>query len=101
MFAAIPHPVRDHIFYPAGTPELVEFSSRNTHTLTLLEEMVLGSDTGHEPGEKVTLSTGESLPNVDGGDDAFYLPPDPGFCLVEMIDLVRAAGVSVEVVNQR
>ncbi len=83
-----------------GTPEVVSFTSRAGPVLTFAEPTLFES--GHHVGETVELSpTDNNECARDGSGDAFYLPPDPGFCLLEMFDLVRAAGVRVEVVDHR
>lgn len=93
------HIVGTNVRFVSGDPEVVEYVDRDVDTLQFAAPMAFG--TGHTIGETVILSTDESIPGEDGYDYAFLMPPDFTNCLTFLFNLVRAAGIEVEIVSER
>lgn len=95
------HVAGEFLYFGAGAPEVLEFVARDGNALTLATPVVLESFDGHLAGEDVCLSSGESEAPDDGSGDAFYLPPEPGWCTREILEQIKAAGVTVELTDVR
>jgi hypothetical protein len=93
------HSVGEYVRFTSGTPEAIEYSSKTVNDLELALPITAGS--AHVVGETVSLSSGESLPDPNGFDFAFFMPPDPLSMVAEVLDWVRAAGVRVTIVTNR
>lgn len=93
------HPAGDYAAFTAGEPMTVDYSSRAGNVLRF--DTPVTFPTAYTEGESVIYSPGESEPNDDGTGYQFFLPPDPGLCLRSVLDLVRAAGVEVQVITER
>ena len=95
---ALAHSNGEYISFTAGTPEVLEYTSKSGNDL-LFPAIVLESY--HTIGESVRHSSAESEPVEDGYSFPFRMPPDPGNVIKVLIDLARAAGVQVVIVNER
>jgi hypothetical protein len=100
-FAAAPTLTPDvgsHARFDSGAPEALTYTSRAGNVLSF-DEAIYPS--AHMVGESVILSPGDSTPRDDAWTFQFFLPPDPALCLRSVLDLVRAAGVRVDVSTER
>lgn len=84
----------DYVEFYAGAPLTVSYVDRDTNTLDLAQPTVFLS--GYTKGETVMLSPVESIPSEFGRDYAMLMPPDATICLTALFELVRAAGVEIE-----
>ena len=91
------HAIGEYIEFISGTPEVAEYESVSGNDLVLSEPTVLQSR--HIVGEYVNVSAGETIPDIEGNDYAFHLPPDFNDYLAELFDIVRAAGVDIEFIE--
>jgi hypothetical protein len=91
--------VGDWVLYEGGVPELVEYTAKSGDNLLLAEPTVLAG--GHRIGEQAELSPGYSVPDEEGWDYQLFLPPEPGWCFLDLLEYVKAYGVNVEVVTRR
>lgn len=94
------HAVAQYVQYRSGDPEVVEFSSTETSPNALVVDPPVTLDGGHLVGERVMFSPGISQSNLDGSSFGFKLPPDPTACVTALLELVRTAGVLVNVVQR-
>jgi hypothetical protein len=100
-FTAAPvltHNKGDYVTFTAGAPAVITYNRRIGASLIFDEPVYPGHYT---TGETVIYSPGMSEPRDDGWSYQFFLPPDPALCLRSVLDLVRAAGVKVEVMTER
>jgi len=89
--------VGDYIEFYAGVPTTVDYKSRDAGTFTLDEPSVFLN--GYTVGESVIWSPGSSVPSADGFDYPLRMPPSPVSCVASLVDLVRAAGVEVQLLK--
>jgi hypothetical protein len=93
------HVANEYAVYTAGSPEVLEYTSRVGNKLLFSAPIVLNSL--HRKGESIIYSPAESNPTSDGSSFSFKMPPDPAACAKLMFELVRAAGVQVEIIKDR
>jgi len=85
--------VGQYVSFRAGTP--ATFAYRDTDPTNIDLDAPTIFDSGYTVGEHVIASPGASLPSAFGTDYAFRMPPAPAACVQNLVDLVRAAGVEV------
>jgi hypothetical protein len=86
------------VWYPGGYEELA-YTSQSSNTLRFSSPIVLQSD--HTRTEPVLESSSLSRPRSNGFDYPFRMPQDFREKLQYLVDLIRAAGVRVEVFTTR
>lgn len=79
--------------------ELLNYSDSTSTTFRFSPPIMLESS--HVVGEDVVRTTARSIPKRTGYDFPLRLPTDIAFRLKFLIDLVRAAGVQVSVIDKR
>lgn len=95
------HAVAQYVRFFSGEPEVVEFTTTQTSpTNALIIDPPLVLESGHLVGERVIYSPAVSASRADGSSFGFKLPPDPTACVTALLELVRAAGVRVDVVQR-
>lgn len=95
------HVVGQYVRFLSGDPEVVEFTTtQTTPTIALIIDPPQVLDSGHLVGERVLYSPAVSASRADGSSFGFKLPPDPTACVTALLELVRAAGVRVDVVQR-
>jgi len=87
----------DYVALRAGAPTVLSYTTHDSTTFTLEEPTIL--DTAYTVGESVIWSPGSSLPGSTGTDYPFRMPSSPIQCFMGLIDLIRAAGVQVTVLD--
>jgi hypothetical protein len=92
------HLVNSYVRFVSGTPESLAYDSISGTTISIAQRTF---DTRHIIGERVMYSPQASVPNVQGSDYAFLLPPDPAGVLSVLVELVRAAGIEVVFLSDR
>jgi hypothetical protein len=92
------HTEDEYIAFVSGRQEVVEYQDIDGVNLMLDPPQVLGK---HTVGESVMFSPAISQPSTDGYDYPFYLPADPLRCIKTMFEIVRAAGITVEIIGDR
>ncbi len=93
------HDVGAKVVYTPGSLELVTYTGTSGFDFTFSTPFVVQYT--HNPGEPVILTNGTTAPKRTGHDYPFRLPPDVAEPLKYVLDLLRAAGVKVEVVRKR
>lgn len=93
------HAVGSLVGWDQGEPEQLFYSSVSGNTLVLTAPTVLQSS--HAASELAVESVASSDPKRNGFDFPLRLPPDPITRLRYLIDLIRAAGIQVEIISQR
>lgn len=89
----------DYTEFRTGGQEAITYLSRIGNTLYFAAPFIFSAK--HTLGETVIVSPGDSTPRDDGYTYQFFLPPDPALCMRSVLDLVRAAGVEVDVITER
>jgi len=79
--------------------EQLNYTSVDGSNLSFSVPIVLQSN--HNPAETVIRASGKSQPGNDGYDYPFRMPTDIRFRLEFLINLIRAAGVQVSVIENR
>lgn len=93
------HSADENVEYESGDPETIDYSGVSGNNLLLAAPVSTAFK--HLVGERVELSSGPSVPRIDGFGYDFKLPPDPAQCYTTTFDLIRAAGVQIITVNKR
>jgi hypothetical protein len=93
------HAIGDVVRFEPGSPEDVEFSEVDTNILRFDPDIVLQYT--HYPVEAVIDSSATSDPADNGYDFPFRMPIDILVRLQYLLDIVRAAGIQVELITQR
>lgn len=93
------HVAEENVTFTSGDPETIDYAGVSGNNLILAAP--LATNFKHLVGERVELSSGPSVPRIDGFGFDFKLPPDPAQCYTTMFDLVRAAGVEIITINKR
>lgn len=93
------HVLNENITFTPGVPEVVTYSSRSGNTLLFNTSQILESY--HAVGESVILSTNNSEPLANGFSYSLKLPPDPGACAKVLLELARAAGIQVIMIDEK
>jgi hypothetical protein len=93
------HAISETVRFEPGLPEDVEFSEVDTNILRFDPEIVLQYT--HYPVETVIDSSATSDPADNGYDFPFRMPIDIFVRLQYLLDIVRAAGIQVELITQR
>jgi hypothetical protein len=88
-----------YVEFHAGTPLTVAYVDKDAITNTFDLAIPSVFDSVYTKGESVILSPGPSIPSEFGTDYGFRLPPSPIACVTNLLDLVRAAGVEVFVIE--
>lgn len=97
--APLTHVVGEYVEFNTGEPEV--FTYQDIDGATIIEMIPAQVFDKHTIGERVILSTSESVPDITGFDYPFYLPPDPQICIDLMFELIRAHGVKVTIIDDR
>jgi hypothetical protein len=87
-----------YVEFISGAPLAVQYVSVDGAVFTLDQSTIFASR--YTLGESVIQSNGFSIPTADGTDYPFRMPPAPVACVANMIDLVRAAGVEVTILDR-
>jgi hypothetical protein len=93
------HAIGEIVRFEPGLQEDVEFSEVDTNILRFDPEIVLQYT--HYPVETVIDSSATSDPADNGYDFPFRMPIDILVRLQYLLDIVRAAGIQVELITQR
>jgi len=93
------HSIGTVVSFKPGSPEPVNYASITGNTLSLSPPIMLGST--HSVGEVVVDSSRDSDPSRDGFDFPFRMPPSFITRVRFIFDLIRAAGVQVNVISKR
>ena len=93
------HSVGEIVRFEPGAQEAIEFSEVDTNTLRFTPDIVLQYT--HYPAETVIDSSATSDPADNGYDFPFRMPIDIITRLQYLLDIVRAAGIQVELITQR
>ena len=93
------HAIGEIVRFEPGLQEDVEFSEVDTNILRFAPEIVLQYT--HYPVETVIDSSATSDPADNGYDFPFRMPIDILVRLQYLLDIVRAAGIQVELITQR
>jgi hypothetical protein len=93
------HAIGEIVRFEPGLQEDVEFSEVDTNILRFDPEIVLQYT--HYPVETVIDSSAISDPADNGYDFPFRMPIDIFVRLQYLLDIVRAAGIQVELITQR
>lgn len=95
------HEVGQYVRYTSGEPEAVEFTTtQDTPTFALILDPPVVLESKHLIGERVMYSPAVSQSRTDGSSFGFKLPPDPTACITALLELVRAAGIQVDVIQR-
>lgn len=89
----------DVIQLVAGPSQQLTYTSTTASTLRFSTPVVLNYSV--PSGTPVIYTAGISQPRADGYDFALRMPVDITFRLQFLLDLIRAAGVKVEIINKR
>lgn len=93
------HAVGETVRFEPGAPEDIEYSEVDGSILRFNPEIVLQYT--HYPVETVVDSSATSDPKDNGYDFPFRMPIDIRVRLEYLLDIIRAAGVQVELITQR
>lgn len=93
------HAVGETVRFEPGAPEDIEYSEVDGSILRFDPEIVLQYT--HYPVETVVDSSATSDPKDNGYDFPFRMPIDIRVRLEYLLDIIRAAGVQVELITQR
>jgi hypothetical protein len=92
------HELGAKVTMPAPKQEKITYTSVLGSSLRFSSPIVLQSN--HTPAETLIRSSGQSQPGSDGYDYPFRMPTDIRFRLQFLIDLIRALGVQVSVIEK-
>jgi len=93
------HAIGETVIFEPGAQEAIEYSEVDGAILRFDPEIVLQYT--HYPVETVVDSSATSDPSDNGFDFPFRMPIDILVRLQYLLDIVRAAGVQVELITQR
>lgn len=93
------HATGEVVRFVPGGDEVVQYSEIDTNVLRFSPEIVLQYT--HYPVESVIDSSATSDPRTNGYDFPLRMPVDILVRLEYLLDIVRAAGVQVELITQR
>ena len=93
------HAIGTRVVFEQGEPELITYDSISGNTLSFSPPIVVKSS--HQLTETAIPSLGDSIPRDSGHDYPLRMPPSLEFRLNILFDWIRAAGVSVSLINQR
>lgn len=94
------HIVGEYVEFISGNQEFVSYQDIDGTNFEFIPPITLNTN-GHTIGERITLSTDDSVTSADGTSYPFLLPPDFLDCLEIMFELVRAAGVQITLLDNR
>jgi len=92
------HSVGEYIEFNAGEDEVAIYQDIDGTSLVFDPPVLLS---GHVVGERVMLSSSESTTRTDGYSFPLVMPPDISACFRELFDLVKGAGILINVINSR
>lgn len=93
------HAIGDLVRWEPGAPETIEYDEIDTNDLVFNTPIVLQYT--HYPAETVIDSSADSDPRTNGYDFPLRMPVDILVRLQYLLDIVRAAGIQVELITQR
>lgn len=93
------HATGELVRWVPGGQEVIEYSEIDTNDLVFARSIVL--QYSHYPAESVIDSSANSDPRTNGYDFPLRMPVDILVRLQYLLDIVRAAGVQVELITKR
>jgi hypothetical protein len=93
------HSIGEKVQWLPGDPLTLEYDSISGNILSFSSPIVLQST--HSPSESVIDSSVKSVPSDDGFNYPLRMPPDLMTRLGYILDIIRAAGIEVRIIDQR
>lgn len=93
------HATGTPVVWQPGDPESLTYSSISSNTISFSNPIMLQSI--HSISEQLVDSSEDSDPRLTGFDFPLRMPPDSATRLQFLFDLIRAAGVNVQIISSR
>lgn len=90
---------RSTVSWTPGSEEIIDYDEASGTTLSFSSPIVLQST--HSPSESVVDSSTDSVPRVNGYDFPLRMPVDIRTRIEFLWDLIRAAGIQVNIIDKR
>lgn len=93
------HDVDESVVWFPGGQEVLTYSSITGNTIGFSTPVMLQFT--HYPSELVVGSSSDSIPRQNGYDFPLRMPPSSRMRLRYLLDLIRAAGIQVDIIDKR